>query len=133
MAADTPERGVTQGTLGASQQQAASAATNGTVASVEGIFAVDDLVEKQIPIPEWGGMVIGVRGLTRGELRRINEDDADAEVVNARAMALAMVKPKVTEAEAARILEEKGMAATKRITDGIMEASGMAPGFPEDS
>lgn len=100
-----------------------------TVATLADIREASDLAEREVEIPEWGSYV-RVRALTRGELVRMVEGDPDAEVVNARAIAAAMLEPKVTEEEAAEILEKKSMSATKRITDAIMELSGISDGFP---
>jgi hypothetical protein len=83
-----------------------------------------------VEVPEWG-LTVKIRGLTRGEMQRAYKDSeqVDVEVLNARLMATAMIEPRMTEEEATEILDTKGMKSTKRITDAIMEASGMDAGF----
>ena len=96
------------------------------------IMRADDLGTVDLEMPEWG-VTVRLRGLTRGELLRINEDDADAEVVNARALSLALVEPKVTVEQALELLDKKGMTATKRLQDKVTEVSGLDAQFRPES
>lgn len=93
------------------------------------IMGADDLGEFEVEVPEWG-VTVKLRGLTRGELMRINDGDPPADVVNARALAAAMLEPKLTVDQATELLDKKGMRATKRLQDKVMEVSGLSDQFP---
>lgn len=103
-------------------------------ATLEMIRAADDLGEIDVVMEEWGGLVVTVRGLSRGELQRISAAadgvTPEPEIVNARMIHYGLVDPEVTEEEAQEILEKKSMASTKRLTDAIMEVSGLSDVFP---
>ena len=98
--------------------------------SLDQIRAADDTTAVEgrlIDVPEWGGQV-RIRGLTRGEARKLGEGMTLAEV-EAFSLHRCLLDPRVTEAEAAALLDEKGFAATERVLAGIMDLSGLSPGF----
>lgn len=102
----------------------------GTLESIRA--AADVLATVEVPVEEWDCIVV-VRGLKRGEIKAIYkaaEDDGDSEErMDVMTLAAAMVDPKLTEEEAASLLQEKGLRPIKTILEAIMEASGLTDGF----
>lgn len=96
--------------------------------SFEEILAVADVGEKVVEVEEWG-CAVKVRGLTRGEARRIGQDDLSAEDAEVFALSVAMLEPVLSEEQARRLVNEKGFAATEKILNEILDLSGMRPGF----
>lgn len=99
------------------------------ILSVDEIVAAQDLGEKEIEVPEWGGSVV-IRGLGYGEVVAIREaataaDGREDEQVFGRLMfAAAFVTPSLTEEQAA-LLVNKSAAAVTRINNEITILSGM--------
>jgi hypothetical protein len=97
--------------------------------TLEQIQQVEDVPGRVwVEVPEWGKNAgVWIRGLTRGEVRRINDtsDEADAD---AFAISSAMVDPAMS-VDDAKALDKKGLAATNRIMNAIKDASGLTPGF----
>ena len=103
------------------------------VGTLESIRAAPDVLGTvEVWVEEWDCMVV-VRGLKRGEIKAIYkaaEDTDDAEErMDILTLAAAMVDLKLTEEEAASLLQEKGLRPIKTILQAIMEASGLTDGF----
>jgi hypothetical protein len=100
------------------------------VGTLEAVLAADDIKQAGhiIEFPEWG-CSFRVRGLTRGEARRIGGENMSAEDSEVFALVTAVLEPKLSEEEARRILTEKSFGPTERLLDEILELSGMGAGF----
>ena len=103
------------------------------VGSLEQIQAAPDVLGTvEVAVEEWGCTVV-IRGLKRGEIKAIykaaeNDDDPE-ERMDILTLAAGMVEPKLSEEEAASLLQEKGLRPIKTILAAIMEASGLTDGF----
>ena len=96
--------------------------------SFEEILAAADVGEKVVEVEEWG-CAVKVRGLTRGEARKIGQDDMTEEDAEAYALHVAVLEPVISEEQARQLVNEKGFAATERLLNEILDLSGMRPGF----
>lgn len=110
-----------------------AAKAKGVPATLAAIREAQDIKERDVTIPEWGDLVFRVRGLTRGELVRLNDGDPEPETYNIRALTMGSVEPKLSEEEVTEILDTKSMKATQRLMDAIMELSGLSEGFRSES
>ena len=81
---------------------------------------------------EWG-VRVRVRGLSRGEFRQLsvgrNGQEGDATAVEALALSLGLVEPRLDLAEAADLVERKSFGALETILGRIYELSGLGAGF----
>lgn len=98
------------------------------ILSVDEIVAADDLGEKEIEIPDWGGSVV-IRGLGYGEFVAIRDaadvnGQQDEKVFGRLLLAASFVKPALTE-EQADVLFNKSAEAVIRISNEIMALSGI--------
>ena len=99
-----------------------------SVLSVEAIIAADDLGEKEVEMPEWGGSVV-IRGIGYGEFVQIREDastsgEQDERVFGRLLLAAAFISPPLTT-DQAEILFNKSSVAVNRLSDEIVTLSGM--------
>jgi hypothetical protein len=104
--------------------------------SVDEIIEAKDLGEKEIEIPEWGGSV-KIRGLGYGEFVTIRESamvggQQDERIFGRLLLAAAFVDPVLTE-DQADALFNKSSIAVNRITDEIVELSGIGDNSFVDS
>lgn len=98
-------------------------------ASIDAILQTDDLAPRPLEIPEWGVTVL-IRGLSRAEYIALKEKSADdADVADVLLLTTCMVEPKVNEEQARRLLDEKSVGAVAKITQAIVEASGLGDLF----
>jgi len=97
------------------------------VLSVDEIIAANDLGEKEVEVPEWGGSVV-IRGLGYGEFVAIRDaaENADGQqdekVFGRLLLAASFVQPTLTQ-EQADILFNKSASAVTMISNEIMELS----------
>ena len=102
------------------------------IGTFEEIQAAKDLAEGTVvDIPEWG-FAVKIRGLTRGELIALNalaDNGNDPDETNIQAAHLALTEPKLTLEQVRDIYRDKSIRATERITNAVLEASGMTDGF----
>jgi hypothetical protein len=92
----------------------------------EELYAIEDLDEGPLFIPEWGRNVI-TRSLTRDEYNELDEscrqnDVLDTEKMGRQSLIIALVKPKLSPD--APIFKKNPMAL-KRIMDDILRKSGV--------
>lgn len=100
------------------------------VGTLDAILAAKDLKEKTVPVPEWG-VSVKIRSLSRAEVLAIsNVEDDGTERANVLALVGGMVEPEVTEEQAEELLAAKSVEATNKVLTAILEASGLAAGFP---
>ncbi len=94
------------------------------------ILAADDTAADGITVdvPEWG-VAVRVRGLTRGEVQTMTQQEADQR--EPFALATALLEPSVTQEEAYELCNAKSFAATQRVFDRIIEVSGLGDQFRE--
>jgi hypothetical protein len=98
------------------------------ILSVEDIIAAKDLGEKEIEMPEWGGSVV-IRGLGYGEFVTIREKamiggEQDERIFGRLLLAASFVDPVLSE-DQADALFNKSSAAVARISDEIVQLSGI--------
>ena len=99
-----------------------------SVLTIDDILAKDDLGEKEIDVPEWGGSVV-IRGLGYGEFVAVRDKsmvngEQDETIFGVGLLAAAFVNPTVNE-EQAKALFNKSSAAVVRITGEIVALSGI--------
>jgi hypothetical protein len=99
-----------------------------SVLTIADILAKDDLGEKEVNVPEWGGSVV-IRGLGYGEFVAVRDKslvngEKDETVFGVGLLAAAFVNPVLTEEEA-KALFNKSSAAVVRITGEIVSLSGI--------
>ncbi len=94
-------------------------------ATFDEIIGAQDIDERVVDVPAWKRSVV-VRGLSRGEVRKLGEfqDTAEAE---AHVLVNGLVDPKITLDQALKILSEKSHGATELVMEEIMRASNLDP------
>lgn len=95
------------------------------------IFAIQDVPEETVEIPEWGeGVGVVVRGMTAGERLRFVEETRtdDGKTDNRKATFMAILlgvkEPEFTQADIP-MLEKKSPAALDRISKAWLRLSGI--------
>lgn len=93
------------------------------VLSLEEIMAVDDITEKQVEIPEWGGSVI-VKSISHRDMRAISKSaggDEDEEIseeeIEKWVFIKGMVQPQVDEAAYEKLIDKSTGAISKILTE----------------
>lgn len=99
-----------------------------SVLTLDDILAKDDLGEKEVNVPEWGGTVV-IRGLGYGEFvsvrdKSIVNGEQDETIFGVGLLAAAFVNPVLNE-EQAKALFNKSSAAVVRLTGEIVSLSGI--------
>lgn len=105
--------------------------------TVQGILEADDLGEVVVDVEEWGpDFKVLIRGIGRAEFRAVQKnstpegaEEVDSDLADAWLMHLCMVRPSLTLKDATKIVAEKSIPSTQRVTEAIMEASGLGDGF----
>ncbi len=98
------------------------------VGSLETILSAKDIEDaKTVGVPDWGCSVV-VRGLTRGGVRKMREFIGEPEEADLYVLLHGLVEPKLSEAEARKILIEKSHGATELVLSAILDASNLDPG-----
>lgn len=87
------------------------------------------VTEAAIELPQ--GIIVRVRGLTRGEVTMLNQ--GDHRTLEARSLARAMVDPELTEAEVARWYDAWPAGAIQPVIDKVMELSGLTEGAEKEA
>lgn len=101
-------------------------------ASFDQILAVEDLAATPLEVPEWGCTVM-VRGLSRKEFVDLKDAaDGDADRADVLMLSWCLVDPKVTEEQARELLATKSVGACAKITQAIVEASGLGDLFRQE-
>ena len=98
------------------------------VASVESLLAVDDSHASDVQIPEWG-LSVRIRGMTRGEARKIGTEDMTPEDAEVYALHTCLVEPQLTAEQARQLVNDKGFGTTELLLRRILEVSGLVDGF----
>jgi len=76
------------------------------------IFAIDDIPVERVPVPEWGGIVIEVRGMTGGDRAAMMADVAENGSVDFSSMyADIIIKTSYNPATGARIFTDGDRAS----------------------
>lgn len=97
------------------------------------LAAVDLADDYPVDVDEWG-MRLRVRGISRGEYRRILKTCevngiVDEDQVDIHLLATAVVEPSLTFEQANELFEKKSITSIGTITRAILEASGLGAGF----
>jgi hypothetical protein len=102
------------------------------ILSIAEIMEVQDITERKIPIPEWGGEVV-VRSISHRQMRdlkkrvakEVGDDDEERQndEVEKQIFLEGLVNPKITDEEFEHILN-KSSSAVMKILNGILGASG---------
>lgn len=106
----------------------------GTPTTFDAILAAVDLADDYpVEVEEWG-LTLRVRGVTRGEYRRIlkaceTDGIVDEDQVDIHLLATAVVEPSLTFEQANELFEKKSITSIGTITRAILEASGLGAGF----
>lgn len=77
-----------------------------------------------VEVPEWG-MSVRIRGLTRGEVRLMDNPDLSQEDKEASILRCAFVEPALSEEQARVIVNDKSPGPTEKLLNTILEASGL--------
>ena len=103
------------------------------VGTLEQIRQADDTHQAGMPVevPEWGWRVLG-RGLPRAEATAWTqiEDQRGSDI---HLLKCSLVAPTVTDEQAAELVDTKSAAALRRVLKEVIEVSGLAPSFREDT
>lgn len=99
--------------------------------TAQAILAADDIPTEDVEVPEWGGAV-RMRGLTLGEVMDVRKAaEGDERQVVIHTLAVALVQPPMTLAEAEALLSKSG-AVVQRLMLRITALNQVAPdGTPE--
>lgn len=112
------------------------------ILSRDEIWAAQDIEERTVPVPQWGGAV-RIRTLSQkqsGDLRRratrtnmvTRQAEIDNDLLEALLFTEGVVEPEFTMADYGR-LQDKSMAAMSAILRAIMDASGLTDGAVKDA
>jgi hypothetical protein len=100
------------------------------ILSIADILAADDLEEKTLDLPAWGGS-IRIRALARGDIKkayRLGTDkksgDIDVDAVERFLVCWASVEPKISPADFDK-LAAKNAGPVARIIDAVLGLSGV--------
>jgi hypothetical protein len=102
------------------------------ILSLDEILAAEDVTERTVPVPQWGGSV-KVRSITKRQMRDIKENsrDADGEIqeplVEKEIFMAGLIEPAVDDAAYEKLLD-KSAAAVDTITKAILESSKLTEG-----
>lgn len=100
--------------------------------SIDAILATDDLAARPLEIPEWG-VTVKVRGLSRAEYVALKDKSGDdPDLADVLLLTTCLVEPVVNEEQARRLLDEKSVGAVAKITQAIVEASGLGDLFRQE-
>ena len=105
------------------------------ILSADEIFAVNDIEERTVPVPQWGGAVV-IRSLTQeqaGKLRKkatykdrvTKQDLIDNDMLEAMLFTESIVQPKFSLDDYEK-LQQKSMAVMAMLMREIMSASGLS-------
>lgn len=105
-------------------------ANQATPRSMEEILAgLPDEVQEDVAMPEWGGITVTVRGLSRATANEILEGGHDDTTANVIFLNRGVVEPPMSKEQAFRLFAKPGQsAAIKRLTRTIMRLSGVGEG-----
>jgi hypothetical protein len=101
--------------------------TANKILSLNEILAVEDVTERTVPVPQWGGSVV-VRSITKRQMKEIKEQSRDndgelqEDLVEKAIFMHGLINPEVDEAGYEKLLD-KSAAAVDTITKAILESS----------
>lgn len=115
------------------------AATQAKQLTADAILQARDFVEKEVDVPEWGG-VVRVRSLSMGARYEINDravrtGGKDQKIDNlafaACTLEFGLVEPKLTRTQAEQAVKYRASEPINRICAAVWEISGLAGGEAE--
>lgn len=109
------------------------------ILSLAEIMEADDVTEKTVPVPEWGGEVI-VKSLSHRAMREIRkslsvegeDDDVDENELEKWVFVKGMVSPTVTPEEYERLMD-KSTGAIQKVLTAILGSSKMGEEAVKDA
>ena len=104
--------------------------------SVEQIMQANDIVERDVDVPQWGGTV-RIRGLTKGQHQQLRKratsrGQVDTDRLEMLLFAESVIEPRFT-LEQAQSLRDKAAAPFERVLKAVLEVNGLADGAVEDA
>lgn len=103
--------------------------TEPRIITLEELVAIDDLPEETLEIPEWGGLAVRIRGLTKGQEAEVRRDAKSDGEFDSEAWELAMVLRCVIDPplspEHAALLRGKSAGAIDRVLKRVLALSGL--------
>lgn len=104
------------------------AGDKGKMLTVAQILEAQDLEERVVDVPEWGG-VVRVRGFTKAQQQQMRKQATVAEEVDSDRLELLMfvhgvVDPKFSPDQAG-LLQQKSAGLVDRVLTAVLEVSGM--------
>ena len=117
-----------------------AAAGDLAILSLDAILGVDDLPEKTVPVPAWGGSV-RLKALSHGQMLDAQkaatgpDGDVDAAEYDMQILALALVEPKVTREQLGQLRQKNHSVLRAVISEAVVlcfsDPEKAAARFPE--
>jgi len=98
------------------------------VATLDDIFAADDVKQADVDVPEWSARVV-VRGLSRKQVLAWSDSGDDLSEADALLLHYGLVEPEVTVEQARELVATRSHAALARVLREVMRLSGIGIGF----
>ena len=104
--------------------------------TVEQIMTANDIVERDVDVPQWGGTV-RIRGLTKGQHQQLRKratsrSQVDTDRLEMLLFSESVVEPRFT-LEQAQSLRDKAAAPFERVMKAVLEINGLADGAVEEA
>jgi hypothetical protein len=114
-----------------------TAATNGhaRIITLEQLVELDDLPTEVVVIPEWHGMAVRIRGMTKSQEMETRQEamasgDWDPDIWELSVLVRCVIEPELTTDHAA-LLRGKSAGAVNRILKRALALSGLGKGVVE--
>ena len=106
------------------------------ILSVEQILTANDIVERTVEVPQWGGAV-RIRGLTKGQHQLLRKKaslrgQVDTDRLEMLLFADSVIEPRFT-LEQVNQLKDKAAAPFETVLRAVLEANGLADGAVEQA
>ncbi len=104
--------------------------------TVEQIMTANDIVERVVDVPQWGGSV-RIRGLTKGQHQQLRKratsrSQVDTDRLEMLLFSESVIEPRFT-LEQAQSLRDKAAAPFERVLKAVLEVNGLADGAVEEA
>ena len=106
------------------------------ILSVEQILTANDIVERTVEVPQWGGAV-RIRGLTKGQHQQLRKratsrSQVDTDRLEMLLFSESVIEPRFT-LEQVNQLKDKAAAPFETVLRAVLEANGLADGAVEQA
>lgn len=101
------------------------------ILTADEILAAQDLEERIVEVPEWGGAV-KIRGLTKAAQQQVRrqatgpDGQVDADRLEILMLAACVIEPQFTEEQVER-LKQKSATAVDRVLQAVLDLAGLSP------